>query len=79
MVQLLVDENFNGRILRGLKRRLPALDCLLVQETELFQQKDSRILDWAAAHNRVILSHDVNTMTKFGMNVSKPASAFRGW
>lgn len=65
MVQLLVDENFNHRILRGLKRRLPGLDYLLVQETEVFQQDDPQVLDWAATNNRVIVTHDVNTMTKY--------------
>jgi hypothetical protein len=65
MIQLLVDENFNRRILRGLRRRLLALDCVLVQETKLFQQEDSLILDWAAANKRVVLTHDVNTMTKY--------------
>ncbi|HSE96636.1 MAG TPA: DUF5615 family PIN-like protein [Blastocatellia bacterium] len=65
MVRLLVDENFNHRILRGLKRRLPSLDYLLVQETEVSRQDDPQILDRAAANNRVILTHDVNTMTRF--------------
>jgi predicted nuclease of predicted toxin-antitoxin system len=65
MGQLLVDEDFNHRILRGLKRRLPALDYLLVQETEVSEQDDPHVLDWAAAHNRVIVTHDVNTMTKY--------------
>ena len=65
MVQLLLDENFNHRILRGLKRRLPALDYLLVQDTEVFQQGDRQVLDWAAANNRVIVTHDVNTMTRY--------------
>ena len=64
MVLLLIDENFNHRILRGLRRRLPALDYLLVQEVEVFQQEDSEVLDWAAAHNRVVITHDVNTMPK---------------
>jgi len=65
MIQLLIDENFNHRILRGLKRRLPSLDYLLVQETEVFQKDDPEVLDWAVAHDRVILTHDVNTMTKY--------------
>ena len=65
MVPLLIDENFNHRILRGLKRRLPALDYVLVQETEVFQQEDPQVLDWAVAHNCVIITHDVNTMTKY--------------
>ena len=65
MVLLCADENFNHRILRGLRLRLPALDCLLVQETEAYRQEDSKVLDWAAAHNRVVLTHDVNTMTRY--------------
>ena len=65
MVSLLADENFNHRILRGLRRRLPTLDCLAVQETEVYQQEDPEVLDWAALHNRVVLTHDVNTMTKY--------------
>src|SRR2546421_5008902 len=43
MIELLVDENFNRRILRGLRRRLPGLNCLLVQDTELFQTEDPEI------------------------------------
>ena len=65
MVPLLADENFNHRILRGLRLRLPALDCLLVQETEIYQHEDPEVLDGAASHQRVVLTHDVNTMTKY--------------
>jgi Domain of unknown function (DUF5615) len=65
MVPLLIDENFNHRILRGLRRRFPDLDSLLVQETEVFQQDDPAVLDWASTHNRVVLTHDVNTITKY--------------
>src|SRR2546423_8844585 len=65
MIQLLVDENFNHRILRGLRRRLPELDYMLAQETEIFQQDDEQVLAWAAMHNRAIVTHDVNTMTKY--------------
>lgn len=65
MVPLLADENFNHRILRGLRLRLPALNCLLVQETESYQREDPEVLDWAAAPNRVVLTHDVNTMSKY--------------
>ena len=46
MIELLVDENFNRRILRGLRRRIPGLNFLLVQDTELFQTEDPQILDW---------------------------------
>ena len=65
MVPLLADENFNHRVLRGLRRRLPLLDCLTVQDTEVYQHEDPDVLAWAAEHNRVVLTHDVNTMTKY--------------
>jgi hypothetical protein len=64
MVPLLIDENFHHRILRGLRRHLPALNYLLVQDTDASQQNDAAVLDWAVAHNRVVIMHDVNTMTK---------------
>lgn len=65
MVQLLADENFNHRVLRGLRCRLPVIDCLLAQETEICQREDREMLDWAALHNRVVLTHDVKTMTNY--------------
>ena len=65
MVPLLADENFNHRVLRGLRLRLPSLDCLPAQETEVYQRDDPEVLDWASLHNRVVLTHDVNTMTKY--------------
>ena len=40
MLRLLIDENFDHRILRGVKLRLPQLDYLAVQETELKGIKD---------------------------------------
>ena len=40
MVPLLIDENFNHRILRGLRLRLPELNYQLVQEVEVFQKED---------------------------------------
>jgi hypothetical protein len=35
MLQLLLDENFDNRILRGIRRRFPAADVLTVQDTGL--------------------------------------------
>lgn len=63
---LLADENFNGRILRGPVRRVPELDVVRVQDVpEIFTAKDPVILEWAAAENRIILSHDISTMASF--------------
>jgi len=66
MLPLLIDANFDQRILRGLRLRLPQLDYLIVQDIGLGGLGDPALLDWAAREGRVILSHDVNTLIKFG-------------
>jgi hypothetical protein len=35
MLRLLIDENFNQRILRGLRLRVPSLDAVIVQDTAM--------------------------------------------
>lgn len=65
MVPLLIDENFNHQILRGLRLRLPELNYQLVQEVEVIQKEDPEVLDWATIHNRVDVTHDVNTMIRY--------------
>ena len=65
MLKLLADEDLNNRILRGLLRRRPDLDLLRVQDTPLSGAADSDILEWAAQAGRILLTHDVSTMTQF--------------
>jgi hypothetical protein len=48
MLRLLIDENVNHRILRGLKIRLPELDFVTVKEVGLAKFKDPLLLRWAA-------------------------------
>ena len=64
MVRLLIDENVDHRILRGIKLRLPSVDFLLVKELGLEGSPDIELLQWAAQCDRVILTHDVSTMTR---------------
>ena len=65
MLKFLADEDFNNNILRGLKRRLPSLDIVRVQDTELTEQPDPVILEWAAQEDRLLLTHDADTMIAF--------------
>ena len=65
MLQFLADENFDGLFLRVLLRRYPELDVIRVQDTELVSADDPAILEWAAKENRVVLTHDVTTMTRY--------------
>jgi len=62
MIRLLTDENLNQRILRGLARRLPEMDCLVVQHAGMAGFSDEWLLELAAIENRIITTHDVNTM-----------------
>src|SRR5437588_10055632 len=65
MIAFLADENFDGRIVVGLLRRLPALDLVRAQDVGISGADDPTILTWAAEHERIVLSHDVNTLTKY--------------
>ncbi len=65
MLLLAADENFNNDILRGLLRRDPSLDIVRVQDVGLAHASDPVVLEWAAQANRVLLTHDRNTVTKF--------------
>ncbi|MBI3273010.1 MAG: DUF5615 family PIN-like protein [Planctomycetes bacterium] len=63
-MRFLVDEDFDNDVLRGLLRRLPALDVVRVQDVGLAGASDSSILARAGQDGRVVLTHDVSTMTR---------------
>ncbi len=65
MLRFAVDENFNNDILRGLLRRKPELDIVRVQDISLSGADDSTVLEWAARDGRVLLTHDVTTITHY--------------
>lgn len=65
MLRLLVDEDFNGRIVRGVLRLLPELDLVQVREIGMLSTSDPDILARAAVEDRVLLTHDAKTMPAF--------------
>jgi hypothetical protein len=65
MLTLAADENFNNDIVRGLLRRRPDLDIVRVQDAGLSGKEDADVLEWAAQENRILLTHDVSTITQF--------------
>jgi hypothetical protein len=64
-LRFLADENFDNRILAGLRRRLPALDVVRVQDVGLIGAEDPEVLAWAAQEDRILLTHDVATVPDF--------------
>ncbi|MCB0158031.1 MAG: DUF5615 family PIN-like protein [Caldilineaceae bacterium] len=65
MLRVLADENFNNNIVRGLRRRNPDIDIVRVQDIGLSGANDPAVLAWAAAERRVLLTHDVATITHY--------------
>jgi len=65
MLRFLADENFNNQIVRGILRRRPEIDIVRVQDVDLSETDDRVILEWAAQQGRILLTHDVETMTRY--------------
>ena len=63
MIRFLTDENFNGAVTTGVRLRLPGVDLVRVQEVGLMGADDPNVLAWAAADGRIVLTHDVRTMS----------------
>ncbi len=78
MVRFLADENFNGRILRGVWRERPHADIVRVQDTALYAAPDPQVLEWAAQENRIVLTHDVETMIGFARERLEKGEAMAG-
>ena len=65
MLRLLADENFNGDIVRALLLRQPVLDIVRVQDVGLAGASDPDVLDWAAANDRIVLTHYRATLPNY--------------
>ncbi|MDI6756106.1 MAG: DUF5615 family PIN-like protein [Thermodesulfobacteriota bacterium] len=65
MLLLAADENFNNDIVRGLLRRKPDLDIVRIQDEGLSGADDQAVLEWAAQNGRILLTHDVSTITHY--------------
>ena len=63
MLRWLADENFNNDIVRALFRGKPGIDIVRAQDVGLTGIDDEALLTWAAEHDRVLLTHDVSTIT----------------
>lgn len=65
MIRLLADENFDNHVLRALRRENVDVDIVRVQDIEIYQADDPRVLEWAASEGRILLTHDVRTMPHY--------------
>lgn len=65
MIRFLVDQNFDEHIVDGLTRRDPTLEFTHVREIGLAAAADPDILEWAASHGCILLTHDRKTIPSF--------------
>lgn len=78
MLRLLADENFDNDVVRALLRRNPNIDIVRVQDVGLSKTPDPIILEWAAQEGRVLLTHDVKTITRFAYERVKASEPMPG-
>jgi hypothetical protein len=71
MLLFVADENFNNDIVRGLLRRRSDLDIVRLQDVRLSGADDPSVLEWAAQEGRVLLTHDVSTITRYAYDRSR--------
>jgi predicted nuclease of predicted toxin-antitoxin system len=62
MLRLLIDQDLDHVILRGLLLRVPNLDVITAHQVGLNNASDPEILAWAAEQERIIVTHDRRTM-----------------
>jgi hypothetical protein len=62
MIRFLADEDFNGRIVRGLFLRNGDLDLVRAQDVGLGGAVDDVVLEWSDTNGRLLLTHDGRTM-----------------
>jgi Domain of unknown function (DUF5615) len=63
-VRFLADEDLDAAIIRGLRSREPSVDILDVKSSGLRGTKDPVLLEIAAEQDRILITHDRNTMTQ---------------
>jgi hypothetical protein len=76
--RFVTDEDFDANVTRGVLAQLPDLDVVRVQDVGLSGAPDPEILAWAAAEGRILLTHDVSTMTGYAIQRVQRGEALPG-
>lgn len=61
-IRLLADENIDPDLVLGVRRRVDHVDFVRVQDVGLRTADDPTILQWAADHGRILVTHDADTI-----------------
>lgn len=64
MLRFVADENYKNNDVRALLRRRQDLDIVRLEDAGLSGADDPTVLEWAAQEGRILLTHDVTTITR---------------
>lgn len=78
MLRLLIDQDLDHDILRGLIRRIPQLDAVTTFEIGMSEAADDELLTWAGRDGRVIVTHDRTTMPVHAGNLMREGKQIAG-
>ena len=79
MLPLAADKCVHGAIVRGLRRRVPDIDLVTVDEAGLDQTTpDPEVLEWAAGGGRILITQDENTMVGYAWDRVKASRPMPG-
>ena len=76
-VAFLADEDLHAGLIDGLQSREPAIDILDVKRSGLRGTPDPVLLELAAQQNRILITHDRGTMSRYfleRLSAGKPNS-----
>ena len=60
--RFLADHDLNEHLVRGVVRREPAIEFIRARDIGMHERSDAEVLAYAAEHQMIVISHDVNTM-----------------
>lgn len=78
MLRLLIDQDLDQDILRGLLRRIPQLDAVTAFEIGMSEASDPELLTWAAQAGRIIITHDRTTMPRHAADLMSDGENIAG-
>src|SRR5260370_13079569 len=64
MIRFLADADLNHAIVKGCRRQQPAMDFLSANEAGLHKVPDPQVLALAAEQDRIVVTHDFQTMPR---------------
>jgi hypothetical protein len=76
--RFLADYDLNEHIIDGVQRREPALDFVHARDVDMSNREDGEVLAFAAQQGFIVVSHDVNTMTKAANDILDAGGTMAG-